>query len=84
MKKQQDGHPLWSPSLWIHFPALQQPEYPEPSAVSYVVQQLQTAPPLVTTTEIISLKQALAKVSAGQGLCGILCRLPGGCADKLD
>ncbi|RUT65442.1 hypothetical protein CKG00_02765 [Morganella morganii] len=73
MKRQQDGYPLWSPSLWTHFPALQLPEYPEPQAVGYIVRQLQTVPPLVTTTEIISLRRALAQVSAGQGLvlqCG--------------
>lgn len=86
MKKQQDGHPLWLPSLWIHFPALQQPEYPEPSAVSYVVQQLQTAPPLVTTAEIISLRQALAKVSAGQGIvlqCGDCAESFAGCREDV-
>ncbi|MCF1266095.1 3-deoxy-7-phosphoheptulonate synthase [Morganella morganii] len=86
MKKQQDGHPLWSPSLWTHFPALQQPEYPEPSAVSYAVRQLQTAPPLVTAADIISLRQALAKVSAGQGIvlqCGDCAESFAGCREDV-
>ncbi|MCH2036979.1 MAG: 3-deoxy-7-phosphoheptulonate synthase class II [Rickettsiales bacterium] len=57
----------WTPESWRTFPIKQQPTYPDANHVNAVEQKLSTLPPLVTTTEIESLRQSLANVSQGNG-----------------
>ncbi len=57
----------WSPTSWQSKPAKQQPAYACPAELDRVVQQLSRLPPLVTSWEIASLKEQLARVARGQG-----------------
>jgi 3-deoxy-7-phosphoheptulonate synthase len=56
----------WSPSSWRDREALQQPEWPEPSAVEGVRQRLHTLPPLVFAGEARQVQGALAQVAGGR------------------
>jgi 3-deoxy-7-phosphoheptulonate synthase len=55
----------WTPDGWRSKPALQMPEYPDPTALTDVEKQLATFPPLVFAGEARNLTKALAKVAAG-------------------
>jgi 3-deoxy-7-phosphoheptulonate synthase len=55
----------WAPDSWRGRPAKQLPEYPDPAALAQVERQLATFPPLVFAGEARNLKQALARVAAG-------------------
>src|SRR5204862_707265 len=55
----------WSPDSWRAKPALQMPDYPDGKALGEVERQLASFPPLVFAGEARSLKQALARVAAG-------------------
>jgi 3-deoxy-7-phosphoheptulonate synthase len=55
----------WAPDSWRSRPAKQLPEYPDPAALAQVERQLATFPPLVFAGEARNLKQALARVAAG-------------------
>ncbi|MGH8505794.1 MAG: class II 3-deoxy-7-phosphoheptulonate synthase [Stenotrophobium sp.] len=57
---------LWQPDSWRHQPALQQPDYPDPSALAQALAQLARLPPLVTSWEINTLRQHLAEAQAGR------------------
>src|ERR1035438_2443252 len=57
---------LWTPESWRQRPALQQPEYPDPAALERVLAELRTLPPLVTSWEIVLLRQQLAEAAAGK------------------
>ncbi|GIU73012.1 MAG: phospho-2-dehydro-3-deoxyheptonate aldolase [Bryobacteraceae bacterium] len=68
----------WSPDSWRRFPALQQPEYPDPEALERVLTELAALPPLVTSWEIVALKEHFAQASAGR--CFVL--QGGDCAER--
>jgi 3-deoxy-7-phosphoheptulonate synthase len=59
------AHP-WSPSSWKNFPALQQPKYPDASALERALEELAGLPPLVTSWEIIALQEQLADAALGR------------------
>ena len=56
----------WQPDSWRQFPALQQPEYPDPAALDRVLGELRQLPPLVVSWEIVQLRQQLAEAAAGK------------------
>jgi 3-deoxy-7-phosphoheptulonate synthase len=55
----------WTPQSWRNRTALQQPEYPDPAALERVLSELRELPPLVTSWEIVLLRQQLAEAAAG-------------------
>lgn len=57
---------LWTPESWRRRPALQQPEYPDAAALENVLAELRVLPPLVTSWEIVLLRQQLAEAAAGK------------------
>ena len=57
---------MWSPDSWRQRPALQQPEYPDAAALECVLAELRLLPPLVTSWEIMLLRQQLAEAAAGK------------------
>jgi len=57
---------MWSPSSWQSRPALQQPEYPDPEQLGRVLAELRQLPPLVTSWEVIELREQLADAIAGR------------------
>ena len=59
-------HPEWNPQSWRVLTALQQPEYPDASALEQVLCELRRLPPLVTSWEIVDLRGQLAEAAAGQ------------------
>jgi 3-deoxy-7-phosphoheptulonate synthase len=56
----------WSPDSWRRRSALQQPEYPDPARLERVLGDLRQLPPLVTSWEIIGLREQLAEAAAGR------------------
>jgi 3-deoxy-7-phosphoheptulonate synthase len=69
----------WTPESWRALPALQQPEYPDPAALERVLCELRQLPPLVTSWEILNLRQQLGEAAAGRRFV-----LQGGdCAERL-
>jgi 3-deoxy-7-phosphoheptulonate synthase len=56
----------WYPASWRRFPAAQQPVYPEQGALAEAQRQLARLPPLVTSREVIKLKQQLAEAQEGK------------------
>src|SRR5881275_1830799 len=56
----------WTPDSWRAKPTLQMPQYPDAKALADVEAQLATFPPLVFAGEARKLKQALARVAAGE------------------
>ncbi|HEU4669850.1 MAG TPA: 3-deoxy-7-phosphoheptulonate synthase class II [Dyella sp.] len=56
----------WSPASWQQRVALQQPSYDDPVELSAATTQLASLPPLVTSWEVLALKQALAEAQDGQ------------------
>ncbi|HEY5782703.1 MAG TPA: 3-deoxy-7-phosphoheptulonate synthase, partial [Lysobacter sp.] len=70
----------WSPQSWRSFPAMQLPTYPDAQALSAALIELRSLPPLVTSWEILSLKQQLAEAQDGKRFL-----LQGGdCAESFD
>lgn len=70
----------WKPESWQHFPALQQANYPDPVALANVLGKLAELPPLVTSWEILSLREQIAEAQAGKRFL-----LQGGdCAESFD
>lgn len=68
----------WTPDSWRAFPALQQPQYPDPAALDEALAELRTLPPLVTSWEIVRLREQLAGAAAGRSFV-----LQGGdCAER--
>ena len=71
--------PHWTPDSWRTRTALQQPEYPDPAALDRVLAELRMLPPLVTSWEVVSLRDQLADAAAGARFV-----LQGGdCAERL-
>src|SRR5579864_4904522 len=58
--------PVWTPESWRERRALQQPEYPDQAALDRVLGELRVLPPLVTSWEILDLRQQLAEAAAGK------------------
>lgn len=56
----------WNPTSWQRFKATQQPNYPDQDKLDEAVANLSRLPPLVTSWEIDSLKQSLAKAARGE------------------
>ncbi|HEX3745248.1 MAG TPA: 3-deoxy-7-phosphoheptulonate synthase class II [Bryobacteraceae bacterium] len=57
---------VWAPESWRHRRALQQPDYPDSAALDRVLAELRTLPPLVTSWEILDLREQLAETAAGK------------------
>src|ERR1043166_2791880 len=68
----------WTPDSWRALPALQQPDYPDAASLDRVLAELRTLPPLVTSWEIVRLRQLLADAVAGK--CFVL--QGGDCAER--
>ena len=56
----------WSPSTWRQRTALQQPTYPDQTALASALDELRHLPPLVTSWEILALKRQLAEAQEGR------------------
>src|SRR5262249_31602694 len=69
----------WTPDSWRACPVLQQPDYPDAAALERVPCELRQLPPLVTSWEIVRLRQQLADAVAGK--CFVL--QGGDCAERL-
>lgn len=55
----------WTPGSWRDKPATQLPTYPDQAALAAAQEELRALPPLVTSREILSLKQQLAEAQDG-------------------
>jgi 3-deoxy-7-phosphoheptulonate synthase len=74
------GSPEWTPDSWRRRPILQQPEYPDAAALERTLDELRRLPPLVTSWEILDLREQLAEAASGRRFV-----LQGGdCAERLD
>ena len=56
----------WSPGSWRARPALQMPAYPDAGELARVQDELRALPPLVTSWEVLSLRQQLAEAQEGR------------------
>jgi 3-deoxy-7-phosphoheptulonate synthase len=56
----------WKPESWKDFPALQQANYPDEEALAAALKKLADLPPLVTSWEILSLRDQIADAQAGK------------------
>ena len=56
----------WAPGSWRAKPALQLPQYPDATALAAAQDELRALPPLVTSWEILTLKQQLAEAQEGK------------------
>jgi 3-deoxy-7-phosphoheptulonate synthase len=56
----------WTPHSWRTRRALHQPDYADPAAAERVLEELRQLPPLVTSWEILLLKDELAEASRGE------------------
>ena len=57
---------MWSPDSWRQKPALQQPDYADSAALDRVLSELRVLPPLVTSWEILRLREQLADAAEGR------------------
>jgi 3-deoxy-7-phosphoheptulonate synthase len=57
---------MWSPDSWRQKSALQQPDYADPAELERVLADLRTLPPLVTSWEILRLRDQLAEAAEGR------------------
>jgi 3-deoxy-7-phosphoheptulonate synthase len=57
---------MWSPDSWKQKTALQQPEYADTAELNRVLGELRVLPPLVTSWEILTLREQLAEAAAGR------------------
>jgi 3-deoxy-7-phosphoheptulonate synthase len=64
----QEVHPVrdWRPASWRDYPALQQATYPDEEALAAALAKLADLPPLVTSWEILSLREQIAEAQAGK------------------
>jgi 3-deoxy-7-phosphoheptulonate synthase len=78
----QEVHPSndWQPESWQAFPALQQATYPDAEVLGVALNRLTNLPPLVTSWEILSLREQIAEAQEGRRFV-----LQGGdCAESFD
>lgn len=68
----------WVPESWRGRPALQLPQYPDADELAAALHELHELPPLVTSWEVLALKQQLA--DAQEGKCFVL--QGGDCAES--
>jgi 3-deoxy-7-phosphoheptulonate synthase len=66
MPTQSSAEAVWTPESWRQRRVLQQPEYPDPAALERVLAELRTLPPLVTSWEIVRLREQLADAAVGK------------------
>ena len=57
---------LWTPDSWRQRQALQQPAYPDQTAVDRALAELRQLPPLVTSWEVLQLRAQLAEAADGK------------------
>jgi len=57
---------MWSPDSWQQKPTLQQPDYADTAELSRVLDELRVLPPLVTSWEILHLREQLAEAAVGR------------------
>src|SRR5947207_12099283 len=57
---------MWVPDSWRQKTVLQQPEYPDPAELARVLDELRVLPPLVTSWEIVRLREQLAEAAEGR------------------
>src|ERR1035437_6574226 len=57
---------MWSPDSWRQKSALQQPDYADHAELDRVLADLRTFPPLVTSWEILGLRDQLAAAAEGR------------------
>jgi 3-deoxy-7-phosphoheptulonate synthase len=70
----------WHPTSWQLKPVKQLPEYPDPRRLEEVVNLVSSLPPLVTSWEVVRLREQLAEAAAGKRFL-----LQGGaCAEQFD
>ncbi len=74
----QPATPQWAPESWRDRAALQLPQYPDPVELEAALRELRGLPPLVTSWEVLALKQQLA--DAQDGKCFLL--QGGDCAES--
>ncbi|MFT5139264.1 MAG: 3-deoxy-7-phosphoheptulonate synthase [Lysobacterales bacterium] len=55
----------WSPQSWANYPASQQAKYPDADALAKVLDELSTLPPLVTSWEILALREQISEAQRG-------------------
>lgn len=56
----------WTPDSWRSKPARQQPKYDDPQELAKVLAELSRLPPLVTSWEVVRLRDRLARAQAGE------------------
>jgi 3-deoxy-7-phosphoheptulonate synthase len=56
----------WSPESWQQFKVLQQAQYPDSRQLKSVLDRLSELPPLVTSWEILALRNQIANAQAGK------------------
>lgn len=56
----------WSPESWKSRNAIQQATYPDEADLEATLKQLSTLPPLVTSREVLALRQCIAEAAAGK------------------
>ena len=56
----------WSPDSWQSRPATQLPHYADDAALQSALNELRALPPLVTSWEILALKQSIAQAQEGK------------------
>jgi 3-deoxy-7-phosphoheptulonate synthase len=70
----------WTPESWRSLHAMQQPDYPDAAGLALALEQLRTLPPLVTSWEIVRLREQLAGAAEGRAFV-----LQGGdCAERFE
>jgi 3-deoxy-7-phosphoheptulonate synthase len=57
---------MWAPDSWREKPALQQPDYPDTAELDRVLAELSVLPPLVTSWEVLRLREQLAEAAEGR------------------
>lgn len=57
---------MWAPDSWRQKPALQQPDYPDAAELERVLTELRLLPPLVTSWEVLKLREQLAEAAEGR------------------
>jgi 3-deoxy-7-phosphoheptulonate synthase len=57
---------MWAPDSWRQKTALQQPDYPDQAELDRVLDELRVLPPLVTSWEVVRLRELLADAAFGR------------------